>query len=68
MFRETPFGLVWGAVYSALLVAGCVTDLRWRRIPNLLVVVLAAGGLAISFATRPAVAAIAASAVGMLLG
>ncbi len=34
-----------GAVYAVLLGAGCVTDLRTRRIPNTLVVALAATGI-----------------------
>lgn len=68
MFGSVPNGPAWGAIFTALLIAGCVTDIRWRRIPNVLVLALLAGGLAFSFATRPAPAAMFASVAGLLLG
>ena len=68
MFSAVPNGPAWGALFTALLLAGCVTDIRSRRIPNALVLALLAGGLAFSFATRPAAVALRESTAGLLLG
>ena len=46
-------GLVGGAVYVALLGAAAVTDVRSRRIPNRLVVVIAALGLTYALLHAP---------------
>jgi len=48
MFAMSPLGILSGVVFSLLLVIAAVTDVRTRRIPNLLVVVLAACGLVYS--------------------
>lgn len=45
MFAGSPFSLAAGSVFTALLIAACVTDLRSRRIPNSLVLALAFTGL-----------------------
>lgn len=68
MFNATPAGLLWGALFSALLAAACVTDVRSRRIPNALVLVIAATGFAFSMSIRPPQAALAQSAAGLGLG
>lgn len=68
MFNSTPAGPWWGALFSALLVAACVTDVRVRRIPNPLVLVILAGGLAWSLATLPWPHALLESASGIGLG
>ena len=68
MFSVVPNGPAWGAMFTALLIAGCVTDIRSRRIPNVLVLALLAGGIVFSFATRPLAVAFRESAAGLLLG
>jgi prepilin peptidase CpaA len=68
MFMELPSGPIWGALFTALLIAGCVTDLRSRRVPNVLVLIIIAGGLVYSVATHPLIAALRSSAAGLLLG
>jgi prepilin peptidase CpaA len=44
MFTASPVHLAWGAAFTLLLIAGCVTDLRSRKIPNELVVAILVGG------------------------
>lgn len=68
MFMESPNGPLWGTFFTALLLTGCVTDVRERRIPNALVVVIIAGGLGFSLAARPVVAAASYSLSGLVLG
>lgn len=68
MFNMTPAGLPWGALFSALLLAACVTDVRSRRIPNALVIAIILGGLTFSVATRPFPAALVQSLEGLALG
>jgi prepilin peptidase CpaA len=53
VFTGTEWRLAAGLVYTTLLVMACVTDVRWRRIPNWLVAVLAGTGLAFSLAIDP---------------
>lgn len=52
-----PVGLLGGAVFTLLLVAVCVSDLRWRRIPNRLVATLAAAGIGYALAVMPVISA-----------
>jgi prepilin peptidase CpaA len=68
MFTGTPTGLFWGALFTALLLVACVTDVRTRRIPNVLVLVVAIGGVLFSVATRPLPQALVASGTGVALG
>lgn len=65
MFEPTPAGTLWGVLFSALLLAACVTDVRSRRIPNLLVLAILGTGLAWSVAARPFPQALAVSAGGL---
>jgi prepilin peptidase CpaA len=44
MFTGSTAHLAWGAVFTLLLVAGCVSDLRSRKIPNELVAAILATG------------------------
>jgi prepilin peptidase CpaA len=44
MFTASPVHIAWGVVFTLLLVAGCVWDLRSRKIPNELVAAILAGG------------------------
>ena len=68
MFTSTPTGPLWGALFTLLLLAACVTDVRTRRIPNALVLTIVATGLAFSVATRPVAQALMASVGGLGLG
>ena len=53
MFAGSEWRLAAGVVYSGLLVIACVTDVRWRRIPNRLVLVLMITGFAFSVSVEP---------------
>ena len=44
-----------GAILMVLLTAACVSDLRTRRIPNLLVIAVAVAGTAVAVLTKPLV-------------
>jgi prepilin peptidase CpaA len=68
MFTEVQNGWIWGAMFTALLLAGCVTDIRSRRIPNPLVLLIAAGGLGYSIATKQLTTALGSSLAGLVLG
>lgn len=68
IFDASPFGLVAGALFGALLLAACVTDLRARRIPNVLVLALGASGLLFSLVEHPIVPGAARAAGGMATG
>ncbi len=63
---DSALGIASGVVFVALLVAGCVTDARERRIPNRLVgVLLLAGALAVLAAAGPAALGRAAGAAAL---
>ena len=68
MFPPTATGMLWGGVFTLLLLLSAVVDIRQRRIPNAGVVVLLALGLAYSLSTRPLAGALSASLLGCLLG
>lgn len=68
MFNSTTAGPLWGALFSALLIAGCVTDVRERRIPNMLVLAILASGAAYALATREPFQGLRESAMGVALG
>ncbi len=68
MLLESPNGPAWGALLTALLVAGCVSDVRSRRIPNALVLAIAATGLCYSVVTQPLGQGLGSSVAGVLLG
>jgi len=53
VFSGSLFRLLSGGVFSVLLVIACVTDVRWRRIPNALVLTLALTGFAFSVWVDP---------------
>jgi len=52
VFAKTPLGVLAGIVFTSLLVLAAIGDVRTRRIPNKLIVVLAVLGLLYS-ATNP---------------
>ncbi len=68
MFANSVSGPWWGALFTALLLAGCVTDVRSRRIPNALVLVILAAGVGFSLHSYPLKAALFNSAAGFALG
>lgn len=53
MFAGSPYSFAAGSVFTAILVAACVTDLRSRRIPNSLVLALAITGVMFVFWQLP---------------
>src|SRR4051812_33482293 len=55
-------------LYSMLLVIACITDVRWRRIPNALVLVLALTGFAFSVALEPWWPGLLRAGSGLTLG
>ena len=68
MFTGSFAQLVWGAVFSLLLVVGCVTDLKSRRIPNELVATILATGLVFALTAPDALSALGMSLAGTAVG
>ena len=64
---STPAFVAWGA-FALLLAAACVSDLRTRRIPNALVLALAAAGLVFAVVSRPWLAGLGFSLGGLATG
>jgi len=67
-FSGSLFRFLAGGVFSVLLVIACVTDVRWRRIPNVLVLTLALTGLAYSVWIDPWFPGLGRAAGGLALG
>ena len=61
-------GLAGGAVYVALLAAAAVSDVKARRIPNRLVIVIAATGLLYTLLQTPTPGAIGRALLAGLIG
>src|SRR5690242_19877640 len=68
VFSGSLFRLLSGGVFSVLLVIACVTDVRWRRIPNALVLMLAITGFAFSVWVDPLLAGLGRAMGGLALG
>ena len=68
MFAGSEWRLAAGALYTLLLVIACITDVRWRRIPNALVLVLALTGFAFSVTTEPWLPGLMRAFSGLVLG
>ena len=68
VFYGSLFRLLAGGVFSVLLVAACVTDVRWRRIPNALVLALAVLGVAFSVSLEPWLPGLGRAIAGLSLG
>ena len=68
MFTGSTSAMAWGAVFTLLLAAGCVTDLRERRIPNVLVVLLLVGGLLFAASSGPIGSSLVRSLAGVAAG
>ena len=67
-FSGSLFRFFAGGVFSVLLVIACVTDVRSRRIPNVLVLTLALTGLAYSVWIDPWLPGLGRAAGGLALG
>ena len=67
-FAGSVWRLAAGGVFSVLLIAACVTDVRQRRVPNGLVVVLAVLGLAFSVWVDPWLPGLGRGVAGLVLG
>ncbi|HJU67448.1 MAG TPA: A24 family peptidase [Gemmatimonadaceae bacterium] len=57
-FGEAPLGLLAGTAFTLMLASACAFDVRFRRIPNRLVAVLAVGGVLYAFSSMPFSAAL----------
>ncbi len=68
MFTGSPYSLAAGFIFTALLIAVCVTDLRSRRIPNSLVLALALTGLVFVIWRSPVETGVLHSANGFVVG
>lgn len=68
VFSGTPFGVVAGTTYTVLLLVAALSDLRTRRIPNTLVVVLAVTGLGFSVLHAPLAEGALRGGGGLALG
>jgi prepilin peptidase CpaA len=66
MFEGSSGRLLAGVVYAALLVAASWSDLRTRRIPNLLVAVLAAGGFVFGMTSQSLLSGALKAAGGLM--
>ena len=61
-------GRIAVAVFASLMVAGCVSDLRTRRIPNVLVACIAVGGVVYSLVEAPSRVGLIRAASGLGIG
>ena len=68
MFAGSTTGVVGGVLYIVLLATACASDLRTRRIPNWLVLVLLAAGLGFTQMVEPGLAGLARFAGGLAVG
>jgi prepilin peptidase CpaA len=68
MFTGSYVHLAWGAVFTVLLIAGCVWDLRTRKIPNELVAVILATGWLFALYSPDIVRALGLSLAGTAIG
>lgn len=68
MFTGSPVALAWGALFSVLLVTGCVIDLRERRIPNVLVLAILVCGFVFTATMNQVVPGLARGAQGVAVG
>lgn len=68
MFAGSEWRLAAGLIYTTLLVVACITDVRWRRIPNPLVLVLLLTGFAFSVWMEPWWPGLLRAVAGLSLG
>ena len=68
VFSGSGIHVVWGGVFSLLLATACVYDIRYRRIPNILVAILLGAGLLHAVFSLDTARAIGLSLAGAALG
>ena len=68
MFQQNTGTFVAGAIFTALLALVAANDLRSRRIPNRLVLMLAVGGFAFSMSSLPVVYGLGFAVGGFVTG
>lgn len=68
MFTESYMHLAGGAVFTVLLVAGCLTDLRTRKIPNELVIAILVTGWLFALSSSSVARAFGMSMAGTVIG
>lgn len=69
MFTDSSLHLAGGVVFTLLLVVGCVTDLRSRKIPNELVLAILVSGWLFALAgSQDAMTALGMSLAGTMVG
>jgi prepilin peptidase CpaA len=68
VFSGSGIHVVGGGVFSLLLAAACVYDIRYRRIPNVLVAILLGAGLLYAVFSLDAARALGLSVAGAALG
>lgn len=69
MISSASLPLPWLVGLTGLLLAGAYTDVRWRRVPNGLVLVLLVGAVGLALAGgRPLPASLAAAGAGFAVG
>jgi prepilin peptidase CpaA len=68
MFSGSYVNLSWGALFTVLLVIGCVTDLKSRKIPNELVVTMLVTGWLFALYAPDIVRALGMSVAGTAVG
>jgi prepilin peptidase CpaA len=68
VFAGPAHGVIAGVAFVLLLTAGCVADVRTRRIPNRLVLWMAVLGVLASVAAEPWLGGLASAAAGLSLG
>lgn len=68
MFIGSPVGLAWGALFTILMATGCVTDLRERRIPNVLVALILVCGVLFAASTGSIGSSLVRSLAGVAAG
>lgn len=71
VFGATPAGVLAGVAFTLLLAGACFSDLRARRIPNVITLALLLGGVGYALATKAPSVALAhvfgGGAVGLVL-
>ena len=65
---QGPLGFAGGVLFAALLAIAAITDVKARRIPNRLVVVIAAAGLLYTLLQAPTLGAVGRSILAGSLG
>jgi prepilin peptidase CpaA len=68
MFTGSSTQLLFGAVFTLLLLAGCVSDVRSRKIPNELVLVILVGGWVFALLSADPWRAVRLSLAGTTIG